>query len=232
VDQARLLIVASKPWSRRALARHVALSLGVDLRRTSLFSQHLVRQTPSFFNLRNVRRRSTASAVNKPFFKAIAGRRPGGQSALHPTAAVRHGLACRSASALRSGRLVNGQLLGVDFDFLAQFSPLMLNGADDRLAGGGDVDALNNDLLLPFAAMPIQSFDEQGMRAGELLACHACVTILSRALAVRTFLRTIGQMISNGAYRDEEATSILVSTVLSVLTFPRAIYLINRGLGA
>ena len=45
---------------------------------------------------------------------------------------------------------------------------------------------------------------------------------------------TISGMFANeaGAYRDEAATSILVSTVLSVLTFPLAIYLINRGLGA
>jgi hypothetical protein len=31
---------------------------------------------------------------------------------------------------------------------------------------------------------------------------------------------------------DEAATSILVSAALSVLTFPPAIYLINRGLRA
>jgi malonate transporter and related proteins len=45
---------------------------------------------------------------------------------------------------------------------------------------------------------------------------------------------TISGMFANeaGAYRDEAATSILVSTVLSVLTFPLAISLINRGLGA
>jgi malonate transporter and related proteins len=45
---------------------------------------------------------------------------------------------------------------------------------------------------------------------------------------------TISGMFANeaGAYRDEAATSILVSTVLSVLTFPLAIYLIYRGLGA
>jgi malonate transporter and related proteins len=45
---------------------------------------------------------------------------------------------------------------------------------------------------------------------------------------------TISGMFANeaGAYRDEAATSILVSTVLSVLTFPLAIYLINRGHGA
>lgn len=45
---------------------------------------------------------------------------------------------------------------------------------------------------------------------------------------------TISGMFANeaGAYRDEAATSILVSTVLSVLTFPLAIHLINRGLGA
>jgi malonate transporter and related proteins len=45
---------------------------------------------------------------------------------------------------------------------------------------------------------------------------------------------TISGMFANeaGAYRDEAATSILVSTVLSVLTFPLAIYLINRGLRA
>ena len=45
---------------------------------------------------------------------------------------------------------------------------------------------------------------------------------------------TISGMFANeaGAYRDEAATSILVSAALSVLTFPPAIYLINRGLGA
>jgi predicted permease len=35
-----------------------------------------------------------------------------------------------------------------------------------------------------------------------------------------------------GAYRDEAATSILVSTTLSILTFSLVVYLINGGLGA
>jgi len=45
---------------------------------------------------------------------------------------------------------------------------------------------------------------------------------------------TISGMFANEAcaYRGEAATSILVSTVRSVLTFPPAIDLINRGLRA
>jgi predicted permease len=45
---------------------------------------------------------------------------------------------------------------------------------------------------------------------------------------------TIPAMFANetGAYQSEAATSILVSTVLSILTFPVAIYLIDGGLAA
>ena len=45
---------------------------------------------------------------------------------------------------------------------------------------------------------------------------------------------TIAGMFANeaGAYRDEAATSILVSAVLSIVTFSFAIYLIDGGLGA
>ncbi|MFJ3484866.1 AEC family transporter [Pseudomonas sp. NPDC090202] len=45
---------------------------------------------------------------------------------------------------------------------------------------------------------------------------------------------TIPAMFANetGAYQSEAATSILVSTVLSILTFPAAIYLIDGGLAA
>jgi predicted permease len=45
---------------------------------------------------------------------------------------------------------------------------------------------------------------------------------------------TISGMFANdaGAYRDEAATSILVSSVMSIVTFSFAIYLIDRGLGA
>jgi malonate transporter len=45
---------------------------------------------------------------------------------------------------------------------------------------------------------------------------------------------TITAMFANeaGAYRSEAATSILVSTVLSVITFSLAIYLIDGGLAA
>jgi hypothetical protein len=45
---------------------------------------------------------------------------------------------------------------------------------------------------------------------------------------------TISGMFANeaGAYRDEAATSILLSSTLSIVTFPFAIYLIERGLGA
>lgn len=45
---------------------------------------------------------------------------------------------------------------------------------------------------------------------------------------------TISGMFANeaGAYRDEAATSILVSSVMSIVTFSFAIYLIDLGLGA
>jgi predicted permease len=45
---------------------------------------------------------------------------------------------------------------------------------------------------------------------------------------------TIPAMFANeaGAYQSEAATSILVSTLLSILTFPVAIYLIDGGLAA
>jgi malonate transporter len=45
---------------------------------------------------------------------------------------------------------------------------------------------------------------------------------------------TISGMFANeaGAYRDEAATSILLSSTLSIVTFPFAIYLIERGVGA
>jgi predicted permease len=45
---------------------------------------------------------------------------------------------------------------------------------------------------------------------------------------------TIPAMFANeaGAYQSEAATSILVSTVLSIVTFPVAIYLIDGGLAA
>jgi predicted permease len=45
---------------------------------------------------------------------------------------------------------------------------------------------------------------------------------------------TIPAMFANeaGAYQSEAATTILVSTVLSIITFPFAIYLVNNGLAA
>jgi predicted permease len=45
---------------------------------------------------------------------------------------------------------------------------------------------------------------------------------------------TIPAMFANeaGAYKNEAATTILVSTVLSIVTFPFAIYLIDAGLAA
>lgn len=45
---------------------------------------------------------------------------------------------------------------------------------------------------------------------------------------------TIPAMFANeaGAYKNEAATTILVSTVLSIITFPLAIYLVDRGLAA
>jgi len=45
---------------------------------------------------------------------------------------------------------------------------------------------------------------------------------------------TISGMFANeaGVYRDEAATSILVSSILSLITFSLAIYLIDLGLGA
>ena len=45
---------------------------------------------------------------------------------------------------------------------------------------------------------------------------------------------TISGMFANEAcsYRDEATTSILFSTILSLVTFSFAIYLIDRGLGA
>ena len=45
---------------------------------------------------------------------------------------------------------------------------------------------------------------------------------------------TISGMFANeaGAYKDEAATSILVSSILSIITFSLAIYLIDLGLGA
>jgi hypothetical protein len=60
-----------------------------------------------------------------------------------------------------------GNCLGLISTFLLKPSPLMLDIADDGLTAGGDVHTLDDDLLLPLAAMPIQSFDEHGMGAGE-----------------------------------------------------------------
>jgi hypothetical protein len=60
-----------------------------------------------------------------------------------------------------------GNCLGLISTFLLKPSPLILDIADDGLTAGGDVHTLDDDLLLPLAAMPIQSFDEHGMGAGE-----------------------------------------------------------------
>ena len=45
---------------------------------------------------------------------------------------------------------------------------------------------------------------------------------------------TITAMFANeaGAYQSEAATSILISTVLSIVTFSAAIYLVDGGLAA
>jgi malonate transporter and related proteins len=45
---------------------------------------------------------------------------------------------------------------------------------------------------------------------------------------------TISGMFANeaGSYREEATTSILVSSIMSIVTFSCAIYLIDRGLGA
>jgi len=72
------------------------------------------------------------------------------------------------------------------------------------------------------------------MIAAALMLSVSGISVQQMILLCALPSATISGMFANeaGAYRDEAATSILVSTVLSILTFPFAIYLINRGVGA
>jgi hypothetical protein len=58
-----------------------------------------------------------------------------------------------------------GKCMGLFLSFVRHPSPRGGNGADDGLAAGVDSDVLNRDLLLPLAAVAIESLEQDGERA-------------------------------------------------------------------
>lgn len=70
------------------------------------------------------------------------------------------------ASTLRMGNLL---CMGLILRFSAIPTPRRLHNADHRLTAGMNVDVLDRDLLLAFAAMAVESFEQRRIGAGKFV---------------------------------------------------------------